>query len=128
MGKGPKVTFCERVPEIDKHFFVQFTVSFSTLSHIEDTFASHASARVRPCVPCVSRLPPVSFHRWKRLGYPVSSTLGLLAHRCRGGQRSDCVRIRDADHNAAIDAALAADVLAPAEQFRAAPSARPNVL
>jgi hypothetical protein len=38
-------------------------------------------------------------------------------------------RIRDADHYADFDAALAADVLAPAaEQFRAAASARPNML
>ena len=75
MGKGPKVTFCERVPEIDKHFFVQFTVSFSTLSHIEDTFASHASARVRPCVPCVPGSPGV-FSPVEAIG--LSSTLGLL--------------------------------------------------
>ena len=39
------------------------------------------------------------------------------------------LRIRNADHYADFDAALAADVLAPAaEQFRAAASARPNVL
>jgi hypothetical protein len=39
------------------------------------------------------------------------------------------LRIRDADHYADFDAALAADVLAPAaEQFRAVSSARPNVL
>jgi hypothetical protein len=39
------------------------------------------------------------------------------------------LRIRNADHYADFDAALAADVLAPAaEHFRAAASARPNVL
>ena len=39
------------------------------------------------------------------------------------------LRIRDAHHYADFDAALAADVLAPAaEQFRAVSSARPNVL